>query len=178
MMDDPEVVMAAAALASALFAALAIVLSVIGMVRSTRASRDAQAAREDATSAQWKMSEHLETIAAAQAEAAKAMAAGQPTTGPRGGRLSARLAKRGRGERITVANVGAEPVTILDIVVDQPSILVSDQLEGARDAQLDPGEEFHLAVALTLGTRFPIEVTLRWQDSNGVTERVQRLTLE
>lgn len=177
-MDDPEVVMAAAALASALFAALAVVLSVIGMVRSTRASQDAQAAREDATSAQWKMSEHLEAIAAAQAEAAKAMAAGRPTTGPRGGRLSARLAKRGRGERITVANVGAEPATIVDILVDQPSILVSDQVEGARGAELDPGEEFHLVVALTLGTRFPIEVTLRWQDSNGVTERVQRLSLE
>lgn len=84
LMDDPDAVMAAAAVVSALFAGLAVVLSVIGMVRSTRASRDAQAAREDATSAQWKMSEHLETIAAAQAEAAQAMAAGQPATGPRG----------------------------------------------------------------------------------------------
>jgi hypothetical protein len=124
------------------------------------------------------MSEHLEAIAAAQAEAAQAMAAGRPASDPRGGRLSARLAKRGRGERITVANVGAEPVTILDILVDQPSILVSGQVEGARGAELDPGEEFHLVVALTLGTRFPIEITLRCQDSTGENERVQRLTLE
>lgn len=76
-----------------------------------------------------------------------------------------------------MANVGAEPVTILDILVDQPSILISDEVEDARGAELDQGEEFRLIVALTLGTKFPIEITLRWQDSNGENERVQRLTL-
>lgn len=55
--------MAAAAIVSVVVALAALVVSIVGLVRSNTASKDAQAARENATSAQWKMSEHLEAIA-------------------------------------------------------------------------------------------------------------------
>ena len=177
-MNDTEIVMAGATVASAAVALTALIVSIVGMVRSNSASRDAQAARENATSAQWKMSEHLQAIAEAQAIAAQAAAAeGRSTVGSRSGRLSARLVDRGRSQRLVVANVGTRALTIEGIYVDQ-DILVGGVADDVAGASLEPGEDVALIAALTLGTRFPVSVTMRWRDDNGEQhERTQRVTL-
>lgn len=167
--------MAAAAVVSAGIAGLAIVLSIIGLVSSAKASTKAQDARNDATNAQWKMSEHLEAIAAAQADAARA--AGGSTPIGVGGKLSARLVPSGRHSyKLVVANVGTQALIIEAIEAGQEDILI-----GANDvieAQLEPGEEVSLLAAITMGTEIPINVTLRWRDSDGEShERLQKVTL-
>jgi hypothetical protein len=70
-MSDPDVIVAVSALASAIVALGALVVSISSVIRSTKAGKDAQAAREAASTAQWKMSEHLQVIAEVQAELAK-----------------------------------------------------------------------------------------------------------
>lgn len=176
-MGDPEVVMAAGAVVSAVIALGALVLSIIGLVRSNSAAKDAQTAREDATSAQWKMSEHLETIAEAQAQAALATAHGGSVSGRAAGRLSARLASAGRGERLIVANVGTQALTIESIDVDE-DVLTAGQIEEVLGAELEPGEDVSLVVGISFGTRLPLTVTLGWRDHDGqARERVQKVTL-
>jgi hypothetical protein len=178
--SDPQAVMAAGTVASAVFAALALVLSIVGLVRSARASMEATAARQDATAAQWKMSEHLEAIAAATAEAAQAAARGEsaPSAVMRGGRLSARLWRSGRSERLSIANTGAESVTVLEVDLDDPSILVGGAREALQGAELDPGEQLDVVAALSMATRLPINVRLLWRDASGEHAREQRLTLQ
>lgn len=173
-MDDPETVMAVAAIVSAVFALAALIVSIVGLVRSVSASKDAQNAREKATGAQWKMSEHLEAIAEAQARALER--GGQPAGGV-GGKLSARLVSVGRGDRLIIANVGTQALTVEDIGLDHPNVLVHGATESVIGAELEPGEDLSMIAGLTLGTKLPLTVTLRWRDSGGEThERVQRVT--
>jgi hypothetical protein len=178
--SDPQAVMAAGTVATVVFAALALLVSIVGLVRSTRASSEATSARQDANAAQWKMSEHLEAIAAATADAVKAAARGDAVSGAvlRGGRLSARLWKAGRSERLSIANTGAESVTIMDIELDDPSILVHGARESVHGAELDPGEQLDLVVGLSMATKLPMNVRLRWHDASGEQTRKQRLTLQ
>jgi len=169
--------MAVAIAVSAAMAVLATGLSIVGLMRSVSASKDAQAAREKASTAQWKMSEHLEAIAEAQAQAARIAAQGGAPPTRDHGRLSARLVRQGRGERLVVANVGTMAVTV-DGVEVQPNVLLGDQVDEIVGAELDPGEDLTLLAALTMGTRLPLSVTMRWRDSQGAThERVQTVTL-
>lgn len=169
------------AVASSVIALGALVVSIVGAVRSTKAAKDAQAARELASSAQWKMSEHLQAIAEAQAklvQVARTQSGGEQMgllVAPKGGgRLSARLSKVGRSERLVVANVGTEEVEVLGVDVD-PDVSVSGapSIEGVS---LDPGEDFAQLVAITMGTRLPLAVTMRWRDSSGEQERTQKVT--
>ncbi len=67
--------------------------------------------------------------------------------------MSARLTKVGRGERLTIANVGVEEVEVLRVDVDPHDVLVSGGPDISGTA-LDPGEDFGLIVGLTLGTPF------------------------
>jgi hypothetical protein len=177
-MNNPEVVMAVAAVISALLALGALGVSIVGLVRSVSASKDAQTAREKATSAQWKMSEHLEAIAEAQAEAVQAVARGRTTVDRVAGKLSARLMGRGRGQSFIVANVGTGPLTIEGIELDQPDVLVHDALAGVLGAELEPGEDLSMIAGLSLANRLPITVTLRWRDHDGeIRERVQKVSM-
>ena len=178
--SDPQAVMAAGTVVTALFSALALVVSIVGLVRSARASSEATAARQDANAAQWKMSEHLEAIAAATADAVQATARGDGTTSAvmRGGRLSARLWRAGRSERLSVANTGAESVTVMDVELEDPSILVGGALESLQGAELDPGDQLDAVVALSMATKLPMNVRLRWRDASGEHNRDQRLTLQ
>jgi hypothetical protein len=169
--DDPQEVMAAAAVVSAAIALVALGISIVGLVRSKSASKDAQAARENSLSAQWKMTEHLEVIAEAQARAATT---GQPVSRS-GGRLSARLINTGRSSRLIVANVGTESLTVRGVETDSNFVL--DDLADIVGAELDPGEELSLIAAITMGTKLPAAVTMRWADSLGEHERTQMVTL-
>lgn len=170
---------AAATIASAIIALAALSVSIIGLVRSNSASKDAQAARENATSAQWKMSEHLQAIAEAQAETARSATHPKSTgVGQVGGRLSARLVYGGRSHRLTIANVGTQTLTVEGIEVDPDDVLVGQGKAEIVGAELDPGEDFSLLAALTLGTKLPLTVTTRWRDASGAHhERVQKVTI-
>jgi hypothetical protein len=78
---------------------------------------------------------------------------------------------------LVVANVGTRALTIEGIYVDQ-DILVGGVADDVAGASLEPGEDVALIAALTLGTRFPVSVTMRWRDDNGEQhERTQRVTL-
>ena len=177
-MDLSDWLQASSAIASAIFALGALVVSIWSVVRSTKASKDAQGARELASSAQWKMTEHLQVIAEAQATVAKNLKSGTPggaAVQTQGGRLSARLTKVGRSERLAVANVGVEALEVVSVDVP-PDIAVSGA-PSIDDVELDPGEDFGIVVAITMGTSLPITVTMRWRDSRGEQERTQKLSL-
>ena len=171
---------AVAAVVSATMALGSLVVSIWSVVRSTNAVNDAQVAREMATTAQWKMTEHLQVIAEAQATMAQALSAkgsgtyvaGSPIS--QGGRLSARLVHRGRSDRIVVANVGVEEVEVLSVEVD-PDVLVEGDAS-VEGVSLEPGEDFTLIAALTFGDALPLNVTMRWRDSEGERERTQKVT--
>lgn len=84
---------------------------------------------------------------------------------------------RGRSERLIIANVGMQVVTIEVIALDQ-DVLIGDQVEEMRGAELEPGEEVSLLVGLTLVTKLPLTITLRWRDHDGeAKERIQKVTL-
>lgn len=167
-------------MASAVIALGALVVSIWSAIRSTKAGKDAQTARETASTAQWKMSEHLQAIAEAQAKVAEAAvsptmpggSASSPTK--QGGRLSARLTKMGNSARITVANVGVEEVEVLSVdVAPDVSAHGGPSIEGVS---LDPGEDFSLMAEITLDTSLPLTVRMRWRDSGGEQEREQKVT--
>lgn len=169
---------ASSAVATAIIALGALLVSIWSVVRSTKASKDSQAARELASTAQWKMTEHLQVIAEAQATLAKnlgtsTLAGGSPTP-TQGGRLSARLVKSGRSERLVVANVGVETVEVVSVEIP-PDIAVggAPSIEGV---ELDPGEDFAIVVGITMGTSLPVTVTMRWRDSRGEQKRTQKVT--
>lgn len=178
-MDLTDWLQASSAIASAVFALGAVVVSIWSVIRSTNASKDSQAARELASTAQWKMTEHLQVIAEAQAAVARNLGSTAPTSqsiGPRqGGRLSARLVKIGRSERVLIANVGVEPVEVL--AVDLPPDIAVSGAPSIEGVELDPGEDFGILVAITMGTVLPITVTMRWRDTTGERERTQKVTL-
>jgi len=176
-MDLKDWLIASSAVASAIFALGALVVSIWSAIRSTRAASDSQAARELAGTAQWKMSEHLQVIAESQAMLAQNLGTGAPgqrVAASQGGRLSARLVKVGRSHRLLIANVGVELVEVLSVDIP-PDVAVSGapSIEGV---ELDPGEDFGLLVSITMGTSLPLTVTMRWRDSRGEQERVQRVT--
>ncbi|WP_030159198.1 hypothetical protein [Glycomyces sp. NRRL B-16210] len=171
-MKDPQYLAAVAAILTALIALFALGLSIIGVVQSKSASKDAQAAREKASDAQWKMTEHLETIAVSLRESSISGAA----AGSLGGQLTARLVRRGRGESLVVANVGTQPVRVEDIaVIDQPNILIASQVEPLRGSELLPGEDHSVLAALSLGTRLPLKVALKWSDFDGQQHEREQL---
>lgn len=179
-MKDPQVLAAVAASVSALTAVAALVLSIIGLVRSNSASKDAVGAKENAASAQWKMNEYLQTIAEAQAEAAKQLARGGTPSNHRPGKLSARLVRSGlgRGHRLIVANVGTEPLMIDGIDVQSADILAHGATADFVGAELEPGEDVSIPAALDFETRLPLDVTLRWRGSSGEPhQRTQRVPL-
>jgi hypothetical protein len=167
-MDDPQQLSANAALASALVALFALALSIIGLVQSKSASKDAQVAREKASNAQWKMSEHLEAIAAS-------LTGGMAPSASMGGQLTARLVRRERGERLVIANVGTHPLRIGDVAVDPPNVLVGDMLQELQGSELLPGEDQTVPAVLTFGTRLPLRVTLRWTDLDGQPHEREQL---
>ena len=178
-MNTNDWLVAASAIASAVIALGALIVSIWSAVRSTKAAKDSQSARELASTAQWKMTEHLQVIAEAQATVAKNLQGATPAKGSatqtQGGRLSARLIKVGRSERLVVANVGVESLEVLSVEVP-PDIAVSGapSIDGV---DLDPGEDFGIVVAITMGTTLPVLVTMRWRDSRGEQERTQKLSL-
>ena len=92
------------------------------------------------------------------------------------GRLSARLEPRGRGHRLIVANVGTASVTVEGVEVEPSNtVLGTEDLAGA---ELEPGEDYSLPAAITFGTKLPLAVALRWQDSSGESEeRTQTVPL-
>lgn len=171
--------LASSAVASALFALGALIVSIWSAIRSTKAAKDSQTAREMASTAQWKMTEHLQVIAESQAKLAQSLESGGSVANvgrtAQGGRLSARLVKTGRSERVLIANVGVEPVEVISVDIP-PDIEVSGapSIEGV---DLDPGEDFGIVVAITMGTRLPITVLMKWRDSLGEHERNQMVTL-
>lgn len=171
-----DVVMAVATMMSVLVALVALVFGMLGFARGGRAESDAKAARESAVGAQWKMSEHLETIAERLADAATSAAAGGAKAPIHAGRLSARLSSPSKNRhRVTIANVGTDTLRVLEVQL--PNDLRVSGGGDAVGAELDPGEEHHIVVGLSMQTRFPIPVQLRWEDDSGEHEREQKLTL-
>lgn len=180
VMADPEVVTAAAMVVSATAAVLAVLLSALGLVRSRRADRRTQRTREAIGRVQEQMSEHLAMIAETLATQAPQQsvtqpAAGHPSSGVAGGRLSAEFLRgeRGRGETLRIVNTGDEPAEVVDVqVLEQPDLLV----RGGGDphgAVLDPNEHFDMLAAMTLANSLPLKVLMRWRDSRGISDRVQ-----
>jgi len=171
-MNDPQVLAAVASLLSALVALFALGLSILGLIQSKSASKDAQAAREQASNAQWKMSEHLEAIAKSLRNGASLSTPSESLPG----QLTARLVRRGRGERLVVANVGTQPVRIEGIdVIDQPNVLIRTQVDPLIGSDLLPGEDHSVLAAPSLGTRLPLKVLLEWSDPDGHLQQREQL---
>ena len=178
-MDLKDWLLASSAVASALFALGALAVSIWSVVRSTKAGKGAQAARELAGTTQWKMTDHLQVIAESQAKLAHNLgtdaSAGQAALTSRGGRLSARLVRMVRSDRLLIANVGVKPVEVIS--VDVPAEIAVNGAPSIEGVELDPGEDFGIVVDISMGTSLPVTVTMRWRDSGGEHELTQEVTL-
>jgi hypothetical protein len=126
---------------------------------------------------QEQMADALGRIAEAQ-EAVKQRDRGGPGgPGIEGGTPSVRLVPRGGSgaEHLEIRNRGPGPIEIVDVqVLGQPEIVVRGGGD-PRGAELYPGEETSVMVAITLGTQLPLEVLTKWRDATGVHDRVQRV---
>lgn len=161
-------------------AILAVLISLTGLLISIRSSRGTKHTREGMVRVQQQMADALGRVAEAQ----EAQRKQEPTSGPtkveasaKGGTPSVRLVRqRPRSENLQIRNIGPGPIEIVDLqVLGQPEVVVHGGGD-PRGAELLPGEEFNVLVALTLGTQLPLEVLTKWRDDEGVHDRVQRVS--
>ncbi|MDN3243188.1 hypothetical protein [Glycomyces tritici] len=163
-----------AALLSALIALLALVISLIGLMQSRSASKDSKTARDKASDAQWKMSEHLEAIAGSLRIPERSSGSPVPMTGL----LTGRLVERSGIGMLVVANIGPQTVRVEGIAADQPYILRRDQIEILIGSELLPGEHCTIPANLGFGTSLPARVTFKWIGPDGeLRERIQALSI-
>lgn len=126
------------------------------------------------------MADALGRVAEAQEAQRKQEAAkgtNQSEDAAKGGTPSVRLVRRSsRSENLQIRNMGPGAIEIVDLqVLGQPEVVVHGGGD-PRGAELLPGEEFNVLVALTLGTHLPLEVLTKWRDDQGIHDRLQRVS--